>query len=290
MSPITSPQKLASPNCLILMTDEKHSILRTVGPAHFHVHAYTAHGYNRELYNQRSITGFNGEPPEPRTSHYMLGHGFRAYIPIIRRFNRPDTLSPFGKGGLNTYVYCAADPINRLDPSGHMNLFESLASVFWKSKVIKTAAVPAKLPQTVTLGTLPNEMIEQILQFLDRSSLNNLAGTSKRTYELVSAHQGRDYRYFREFIVSGNTREDQYINRALLSLDRKGWRGVPYNLTGHTSEEVMNEISRSSRTQMDLLLRNARVRAAEVADAAHARAEEEAIRAIQLQAAMGDLY
>ncbi|OKA17200.1 hypothetical protein BOH74_23100, partial [Pseudomonas versuta] len=30
-----------------------------------------------------------------------------------------DSLSPFGEGGLNGYSYCAGDPVNRIDPSGH---------------------------------------------------------------------------------------------------------------------------------------------------------------------------
>lgn len=34
------------------------------------------------------------------------------------RFNGPDRLSPFGKGGLNSYAYCAGDPVNRIDPAG----------------------------------------------------------------------------------------------------------------------------------------------------------------------------
>lgn len=36
------------------------------------------------------------------------------------RFTNPDSLSPFGAGGVNPYAYCGGDPINNADPSGHI--------------------------------------------------------------------------------------------------------------------------------------------------------------------------
>lgn len=68
-----------------------------------------------------SITGFNGEPVDPVSGAYLLGHGVRAYDPVLMRFRCPDSLSPFDAGGVNAYAYCAGDPLNRADPSGHMS-------------------------------------------------------------------------------------------------------------------------------------------------------------------------
>ncbi|TOL43710.1 hypothetical protein CGH97_25140, partial [Vibrio parahaemolyticus] len=62
--------------------------------------------------------GLNGERIDPITGVYHLGNGYRAYNPCLMRFHCPDSLSPFGKGGINPYAYCAGDPINRIDPSG----------------------------------------------------------------------------------------------------------------------------------------------------------------------------
>ncbi|UWS33255.1 RHS repeat domain-containing protein [Erwinia pyrifoliae] len=67
------------------------------------------------------LPGFNGERSDPISGSYPLGNGYRAYNPVLMRFNCPDSLSPFGAGGINPYAYCAGDPINHTDPSGHMS-------------------------------------------------------------------------------------------------------------------------------------------------------------------------
>lgn len=59
---------------------------------------------------------------DPISGGYPLGHGYRHYMPELMRFNAPDELSPFGAGGINGYAYCAGDPINRVDPSGHFHI------------------------------------------------------------------------------------------------------------------------------------------------------------------------
>lgn len=67
--------------------------------------------------------GFTGEHQDPVTLTYPLGNGYRWYLPGIMRFNAPDALSPFGAGGIHPYAYCAADPVNCTDPTGHMFKF-----------------------------------------------------------------------------------------------------------------------------------------------------------------------
>lgn len=64
--------------------------------------------------------GFNGERVDLLTGNYLLGNGYRAYSPRLMRFSCPDSLSPFGAGGINPYAYCAGDPVNITDPSGHL--------------------------------------------------------------------------------------------------------------------------------------------------------------------------
>lgn len=62
--------------------------------------------------------GYNGTLHEPGTRWQLLGNGRRAFNPVLMRFHSPDRLSPFGRGGINAYAYCAGDPVNLADPSG----------------------------------------------------------------------------------------------------------------------------------------------------------------------------
>lgn len=65
--------------------------------------------------------GFNGEATDDFSGLYHLGNGYRPYSPALMRFIAPDSMSPFGAGGINTYAYCAGDPVNHSDPSGHIS-------------------------------------------------------------------------------------------------------------------------------------------------------------------------
>ncbi|MFJ4066827.1 RHS repeat-associated core domain-containing protein [Pseudomonas sp. NPDC089996] len=82
-----------------------------------HSLCYAPYGYQAASQSE-SVLGFNGEYRELLSQGYLLGNGYRLYQTRICCFLSPDTLSPFGDGGLNCYAYCAGDPINKIDPSG----------------------------------------------------------------------------------------------------------------------------------------------------------------------------
>ncbi|MBC3383938.1 RHS repeat-associated core domain-containing protein [Pseudomonas sp. SWRI179] len=107
----------------LLATDLQRSVLHALDATRPHPLAYTPYGHRPAENGLLSLLGFNGERPDPVTGHYLLGNGYRAFNPGLMRFNSPDSLSPFGKGGLNAYGYCVGDPVNRSDPTGHLPNF-----------------------------------------------------------------------------------------------------------------------------------------------------------------------
>lgn len=104
----------------LLATDQQRSVLNALDATRPHAIAYSPYGYRPPENGLLSLLGFNGERPDPVTGHYHLGNGYRQFNPVLMRFNSPDSWSPFGKGGLNAYVYCVGDPVNFSDPTGHM--------------------------------------------------------------------------------------------------------------------------------------------------------------------------
>jgi len=103
----------------LVATDRQRSVLNTLHANLPRTIGYSPYGHRVFESNLSSLLGFNGQRPEPVTGHYLLGNGYRAFNPVLMRFNSSDDMSPFGKGGLNSYVYCRGDPINRSDPTGH---------------------------------------------------------------------------------------------------------------------------------------------------------------------------
>ncbi|CAH1553588.1 hypothetical protein THF1C08_10132 [Vibrio jasicida] len=95
-----------------------------------------------------STIRFNGERKDPVTGMYLLGNGYRAYNPSMARFNAPDSASPFGGGGINSYAYCLGDPVNRTDPSGHFALMSLLVGAIVGAVVGATVSIVSEGIQT----------------------------------------------------------------------------------------------------------------------------------------------
>jgi RHS repeat-associated protein len=120
----------------LLITDRQGSVLRALDE----ISSYTPYGHHPTASGLTSRKGFNGERSDPITGHYLLGNGHRAFNPVLMRFNSPDSLSPFEKGGLNCYAYCAGDPVNHKDPTGKWQVHAWFANALLE--IVGTYAAP----------------------------------------------------------------------------------------------------------------------------------------------------
>lgn len=104
----------------LLVTDQQRSVLNTINTNSPQPIAYSPYGHRPADSGLSSLLGFNGERRDSATGYYLLGNGYRAFNPVLMRFNSPDSWSPFGDGGLNPYTYCLGDPLNKSDETGHV--------------------------------------------------------------------------------------------------------------------------------------------------------------------------
>ena len=116
-------QQQVGPNAATQLfgTDQQQSVLVELSDGALTDCAYSPYGHRPAEGGVFSLAGFNGEQLDGATGLYLLGNGYRAYSPTLMRFLGPDSMSPFGEGGLNAYAYCLGDPVNRVDPTGHMS-------------------------------------------------------------------------------------------------------------------------------------------------------------------------
>ncbi|MFJ2447630.1 RHS repeat-associated core domain-containing protein [Pseudomonas sp. NPDC087626] len=137
----------------LLATDLQRSVLHAVtADQQQHPIAYSPYGHHQAESGLTSLLGFNGERPDAVTGHYLLGNGYRAFNPVLMRFNSPDSLSPFGKGGTNSYAYCLGDPINKYDSSGRFpgkRLAGALMSTSPAKRILKVSPAYKNGPDTI---------------------------------------------------------------------------------------------------------------------------------------------
>ncbi|WP_024698105.1 RHS repeat-associated core domain-containing protein [Pseudomonas avellanae] len=152
----------------LLGTDTQNSVLQAVSSQGQQSLAYSPYGHRAQ---GGPFSGFNGERADPVTGHYLLGNGCRAFNPVLMRFNSPDSLSPFGRGGLNAYAYCQGDPVNRSDPGGHISSF----------RVPGLTMFPRR-----NFQNLPNELIAKVIGHLPLKDAAALATTSSVMGQKVS--------------------------------------------------------------------------------------------------------
>jgi RHS repeat-associated protein len=137
----------------LLATDQQRSVVNVLAAARRNFLAYTPYGHRPPENGLLSLLGFNGERPDPVTGCYLLGNGYRAFNPVLMRFNSPDSWSPFGYGGLNGYAYCVGDPVNRYDPNGHVGLWSIVKNNLSKIAKMKKSSGIATTPLESTANS-----------------------------------------------------------------------------------------------------------------------------------------
>ncbi|KAI0453887.1 hypothetical protein F5B21DRAFT_525499 [Xylaria acuta] len=112
----------------IFASDFHQSVLASVNsatPSTVTNTRYNPYGFGTASTSSTALPsiGYNGQWRDPVTGWYHLGNGYRVYNPVLMRFHAPDEWSPFTSGEVNAYGYCSGDPINMIDPSGHLSIF-----------------------------------------------------------------------------------------------------------------------------------------------------------------------
>ncbi|KAM0152547.1 hypothetical protein ACHAPG_007621 [Botrytis cinerea] len=132
----------------------QQSILTTLdsqNPNQIQTQQYTPYGCSgSEAGSSFSSISFNGQWRDPVTGWYHLGNGYRIYNPQLRRFHTPDPWAPFASGEINPYVYCLGDPINRVDPNGHLSIFG--INFTWKDLIMVVVGIAVSVGVGILTG------------------------------------------------------------------------------------------------------------------------------------------
>ena len=225
----------------LLATDMQTSVLHSVSDNGTpQAHVYTPFGHNRGATGQHSLSGFNGERPDPVTGHYLLGQGYRAFNPVLMRFNSPDSLSPFAEGGINAYGYCGGDPLNRIDPTGHF--FSKIVRAFKQGFTKAASALAGGQVKKVHKITRLSEGIiafedtlknKRRLNFIGHGHLNE--GTARLMFDKsqsidarslvhLAANNGIDvksYSYLRTIMCNSATGDSQSFGATFSALTHR---------------------------------------------------------------------
>ena len=228
---------------------------------------------NDLMRNDILVFGYTGAYCDPVTAGYSLGNGYRVYLPELMRFAAPDDWSPFGKGGMNPYLYCGDDPINRSDPSGHLDVFGwlgvigGIAGIAVAVSPFALAAI-ASIGTEIAMGTVVATAMQEagapgILSFffamgaegagVASSGFEDSHKTLSHVLAQVSAGLGG------LSLVSGAAGSIRYLRRTILASERAAQTQNDLRATERVLQEQLdraNERLHESQRQLQLLSRN----------------------------------
>ena len=176
----------------LLQTDGANTVLA----AHTHgqrtSQAYSSYGFS-PVQTILAMIGFTGEWRDKQTGCYPLGKGHRLFSPLLCRLAAPDVLSPFDRGGLNAYAYCAGDPVNYSDPSGQFSVsFSGMAKTFGAMKKTGATALLRKNKAPMSLKPFIRHLGQEpdgVKALLIKSGLNNNPRTVLEVFKIEGSVQ-----------------------------------------------------------------------------------------------------
>ncbi|OWQ40167.1 type IV secretion protein Rhs [Pseudomonas lactis] len=139
------------------------------------------------------LPAFTGERLDAAVGLYHLGP--RAYDPRLIVFLSADPLAPFDEGGINSYAYCAGNPVNLIDPSGLLpkwlawtltGVALALSLVAFKVAVVGLAAGIGKLTGLALAGKVLATVATSA------SSIGGTLGITGLSIEAVDKQMGWD--------------------------------------------------------------------------------------------------
>ncbi|WP_137805980.1 RHS repeat-associated core domain-containing protein [Pseudomonas sp. G(2018)] len=186
---MTQPKKQnpTGQHTVLLAVDFKNSVLAEIDAGRTNRIAYSPYGRQSAQHELITRLGFNGELREEKLDWYVLGNGYRVYNPWLMRFHSPDSLSPFGRGGRNAYIYCGGEPMMNTDPTGHyFGLPLSIARTFIDDLIaiptrMASAAKTAVSQSVKTVSSGISRVTNQAKQTLDDAFSSVIARSTTET-------------------------------------------------------------------------------------------------------------
>ncbi|MEJ8865580.1 RHS repeat-associated core domain-containing protein [Pseudomonas jessenii] len=266
--PLAQQQRLVGAiESVLLATDLQRSVLHSVSAGQHQQPVYSPYGHRSPEDGLTSLLGFNSERRDPVTGHYLLGNGYRAFNPVLMRFNSPDSLSPFGKGGVNAYVYCLGDPVNLIDPKGEFpmlarginQLVSSPVAALrqaWKGGVAVKKAVVGSFKKTPG----PYSATESAMKGLSRSNPEKHRVIVKESAALVDEAKlynvGAEYRLARKAAepptIARFARSNGFSEQDLFAQD--GYRNFPEVQKQYALSQNPQVIERLRQADVNLLV------------------------------------